>query len=104
MAVLDAMHSLLALDGATSIMGSMQVLGLGLGLGLSRGSTSITPNHDPNPNTSMQVLLVQAVVPLSMLVAPCLPADPKRRPAYSNPNLTQTRTRTRTLTLTLTLT
>ena len=32
MAVLDAMHSLLALDGATSIMGSMQVSGLGLGV------------------------------------------------------------------------
>ena len=58
MATLDAMHSLLALDGATRIMGTMQVM------------------------------LVQAIVPLSMLVAPCLPADPLQLiPTYSKPQL-----------------
>ena len=58
MATLDAMHSLLALDGATCIMGAMQVM------------------------------LVQGIVPLSMLVAPCLPADPLQpTPAYSKAQL-----------------
>jgi hypothetical protein len=57
MAVLDAMHSLLALDGATRIMGTMQAM------------------------------LVQGVVPASMAFTPLLPADPLLWLPYSRTQL-----------------
>ena len=50
MATLDALQSLLALDGATQILGTMQVL------------------------------LVQGIVPATVLLSPLLPADPRLRP------------------------
>ena len=53
MAVLDALHSLLALDGATQIMGTMQVM------------------------------LLQGIVPATVIFSPLLPADPLRPQTYS---------------------